>query len=220
MDYFQVISLGIFPFLFVFIGLEMGRRGVENWILRKYYHILQYGLLALDGVIIESAYEIILSVALFFSIAIVLTLLTSFDVNSIIKSGVRDGENYLALQINNGLTIVISILILFLLGRWVFVLTTLVLALGDGLGELIGRPFGRIKYKLLSTKSVLGSLAVMLGALTSLILVNYLFDLLISPTILILYAIFYTISEAVAFTATDNLFLHGVSIAIYYIRQI
>jgi len=220
MGHFQVISLGIIPFLFVFIGLEMGKRGMKNWILRKYYHILLYGLLALDGIILESAYEIILSIALFFSIALALTLLTSFDFNSIIKSGVRDGEKYLALQINNGLTIVISILILFLLGRWVFVLTTLVLALGDGLGELIGRPFGRIKYKLLSTKSVIGSLAVLLGALTSLFIVNYLFDLSISLTILILYAISYTISEAVAFTATDNLFLHGVSIAIYYIQQI
>lgn len=212
------LLLGGLPFLFILIGKRLERWGAPGWGLRKYYHIVLYGLLGIYAVIHPTLLSMGYSLGIFVLLNAVLTLFTSYDINAIIKSGVREGEDPITLQVNNALTLFFIVLILLLFQRWVFVLSSFVLAFGDGMGEVMGRPFGRVTFNVFNRKSILGSLAVMAGSGASLLFVNTHYALGISAPVIFAYAAGFTVLEMVAYSFTDNLLIQLASVGIYYLQ--
>ncbi len=212
------LLLGGLPFVFILIGKRLERRGIPGWGLRKYYHIVLYGLLGIYAVIHPTLQSMGYSLGTFVLLNVVFTLFTSYDINTVIRSGVRDGESPMTLQVNNALTLFFIILILIFFQRWVFVLSSFVLAFGDGMGEVMGRPFGRVTFHVFNRKSILGSLAVMAGSGASLLFVNTHYALGISIPVIFAYAVGFTVLEMVAYSFTDNLFIQLASVGIYYLQ--
>ncbi len=212
------LLLGGLPFLFILIGKRLESWGAPGWGLRKYYHIVLYGLLGIYAVIHPTLLSMGYSLGIFVLLNAVLTLFTSYDINAIIKSGVREGEDPITLQVNNALTLFFIVLILLLFQRWVFVLSSFVLAFGDGMGEVMGRPFGRVTFNVFNRKSILGSLAVMAGSGASLLFVNTHYALGISAPVIFAYAAGFTVLEMVAYSFTDNLLIQLASVGIYYLQ--
>jgi dolichol kinase len=84
-------------------------------------------------------------------------------------------------------------------------------AIGDGLGEFIGKPFGKRKYRITAPKSLEGSLGVFLGSFVGAILA---FGVLGSESItgwillvIILASLIAMIIEAVSISFLDNILM-------------
>ena len=110
---------------------------------------------------------------------------------------------------------VLIVYVLFLDKPYVFTAAFLSVSLGDGLGEMIGRPYGKIKYRIFEERSLEGSIAVFLGTAAS-IFVALAVNKMIAVDIwwkIIVIALIGTIVEACNYRFMDNVTL-PVSIAI------
>jgi dolichol kinase len=96
-----------------------------------------------------------------------------------------------------------------LLGRSAFpaAAALLALALGDGVGGLVGRVWGRHRYRVpwAKTKSVEGSVAVATFAALGTVIAGRWFGAPLSPTLVLGAGLAAAVAEAVAPRATDNL---------------
>jgi phytol kinase len=82
-------------------------------------------------------------------------------------------------------------------------------ALGDGLGEFIGKPYGKHKFKITANKSVEGSIAVFFGSFIGAILTLFLFNMFTVQIFLwvILTSFVAMVIEAVSFSFLDNVLM-------------
>lgn len=93
------------------------------------------------------------------------------------------------------------------------------LALGDGLGDFIGKRIGSHRYKFpwMKGRSIEGSLAVFFGAFIAGILTNIFFSPPLSLSKIILNAILVSIIEALSPSHLDNVFIPiGSAFFLYY----
>ena len=127
----------------------------------------------------------------------------------------REGEHKWLMVANTAVTTSTSILYygyLSLLG-WDYPIVVICgifsMSIGDGLGEVVGRPFGRYKFRIFSEKSVEGSLAVFLGSFISFV-TGALFTYRISVNvvlILLLLAFVTMVIEMSSWLFLDNVIL-------------
>jgi dolichol kinase len=83
----------------------------------------------------------------------------------------------------------------------------LALALGDGLGGLVGRRWGRTQYRLpwAKSKTVEGSLAVAFSSAAGIVLAGWRFGVAAGPGLLLVGAVAAATTEAVSPRSADNL---------------
>lgn len=101
----------------------------------------------------------------------------------------------------------------------IFALTAMgILGFGDGLAPLFGKRFGKHKFKILSEKSIEGSLAFLVFGFIGALIFNSLFGIKIDLQFFIIVTIFTTIIEAISPKDLDNLLIPiavGFAILLY-----
>ncbi|MHA2503257.1 MAG: diacylglycerol/polyprenol kinase family protein [Candidatus Kariarchaeaceae archaeon] len=200
------IPLALLLFAFVLRGRE-----VENWVIRKYVHSVGLFAAGLYGAFIESLIEILVLAALLIVFGLLLSLPPIYFIQELTSMATRDGESQILVTVNGFSTFfgVVILVAVFFDIKWIFLASVYSVALGDGLGEFIGKPYGRHKYKIFSNKSIEGSLGVLLGSI-----LGGLFSLLIfnvfTPQyfgLIILASFVVTIVEAFSVLFLDNLLM-------------
>ncbi|MBY8999762.1 MAG: hypothetical protein KGD64_02505, partial [Candidatus Heimdallarchaeota archaeon] len=115
--------------------------------------------------------------------------------------------------------VVLLVYVLFLDKPYVFTAAFLSVSLGDGLGEMIGRPYGKIKYKIFEERTLEGSTAVFFGTAISIFValaVNKMLLVDIWWKILVI-ALIGTLVEACNYRFIDNVTLPAVIALMMYL---
>ncbi len=132
-------------------------------------------------------------------------------VQNLIRMGTRQDQTEFETFYNSVFTIITAFILLFLTldHRWIFMAAMMSVALGDGLGEFIGKPYGKHKFKITANKSVEGSIAVFFGSFVGGVLTLFLFDVFTSQIFLlvILTSIVAMVIEAMSFSFFDNVLM-------------
>ncbi|MHA1911444.1 MAG: hypothetical protein ACTSYA_07095 [Candidatus Kariarchaeaceae archaeon] len=167
----SIIDLIIIEALAYFVFIVAGiihARGYPNWAVRKWIHVAGLTLWAYLAVQ-YSLFEVLIQVIVFAIILLILSAVPSIKFAFFyISIGKREDESSIEAFANPIITGATIFTILFLTSEMIFIAATLALAWGDGLGEIIGRPFGKHKYYIpfhpqKHTKSFEGSTSVFIG---------------------------------------------------------
>ena len=144
----------------------------EKWQVRKIGHMLVHFLIAFAPYLFSYAISIIIALVIIGIILIITSLIPPINfLQRVYFECTREGEKVIELVLNTIATAFALLLILFVFADNLHIFTAAVLtvSLGDGMGEIIGRPYGRIKYKIFSEKSLEGSIFVFIGAFVSIV---------------------------------------------------
>ncbi len=178
--------------LFVFVGAFIAVAALstvfilkamkfEKWQVRKLGHMLIHFIIAFFPYMFSYMISIITSIVIVSLFVILISLIPPIRyLQRVYIECTREGEKVIELVINSIATAFAVLLILFVFADKLYIFTAamLTVSLGDGMGEMIGRPYGRIKYKIFSEKSLEGSIFVFVGTFIS-ILVSFAFHSLL-----------------------------------------
>ena len=220
-DYLKIIILVLFPLAFLFIPYYLNRINAPPWVVRKFIHSVGLSIVAVYGGFLEELNEILITLAILLVIVLLLSLIPSFKMlQNLIEMGTRRGESQKESMMNTTLTMVVSFSLLIILNdyRWIFMASMFSVALGDGLGEFIGKPFGKHKYKIFAPKSLEGSLGVFIGTLIGVVTTYLIFGLFTYSIawVLLLVALVAMMVEALSISVIDNLALPSISALLLY----
>ncbi len=208
-----VIVGNIIIYSLFFLNMYLSEK-IPVWITRKIGHISLHFFLAFFPYFFVNLFDFIIFLALLIFMGFFLSFTTKFwFISKIIFCNTRNmnGETSREFALNAFLTSLGAIIIFLLFHNQLYIYTAslLSLSLGDGFGELIGRPFGTIKFTILSEKSLIGTVAVFLGIFLSLIIafvINTLFSFSIIYKLFII-ALVGTTAELFNYKYLDNLFV-------------
>ena len=194
----------------------------EPWQVRKLSHMLLHCVLAFFPYFFDNLFDLIVTLSITMFLLLVFSLIPKirFVPNLIIKC-TREGDKNSEMVFNSVLT-GIAVLIIFVLTlerTYIFTAAFLTVSLGDGLGEMIGRPYGKIKYKIFKERSLEGSLSVFIGTAIS-ISVTLAFNVMLDITALwkiIVIAVVGTIVEACNYKFLDNITLPSIVALLMYL---
>ena len=170
--------------LFVFVGVFIAFAALstvfilkalkfEKWQVRKLGHMIVFFVIAFFPYLFTYMISLIASIAIVGIIVIIVSLIPPLRfLQRVYVECTREGEKVIELVINSIATAFAVLLILFVFADKLYIFTAAILtvSLGDGMGEMIGRPYGRLKYKIFSERSLEGSLAVFIGTFISIII--------------------------------------------------
>lgn len=184
---------------------------MRPWFIRKLIHTCGLTIMGIYGSLLTTLDDIILIVGIVLAILGILTIIPQIQIlQKLISMGTREGQTEKESTINTVFTTisVFALLIVFIDTRWLFLAGVLSVGWGDGLGEFIGRPFGKHKFKIISEKSVEGSFGVFLGTFLGIIFAILLLDpfeiSMFVITISLVSAIAASIVEALSISFIDN----------------
>ncbi|MHA1408609.1 MAG: hypothetical protein ACTSSG_14685 [Candidatus Heimdallarchaeaceae archaeon] len=144
-----------------------------KWQVRKIGHMIVHFVAAFLPYMFHNVFDIIVTILIVLGLLVLISLLPKIRfIPRIYDECTREGENIRDLVINSLLTsVTVAALFLWLQKEHMYIYTAAVLSvsLGDGMGEMIGRPFGKIRYKIFETRTLEGSIAVFIGIYISLI---------------------------------------------------
>ena len=148
---------------------------LERWQIRKIGHMIVNCVAAFYPYLYGNFYDLLISVSIAIGVLLILSAIPKLHVlQRIFKMCSRDENFPWELFINAVLMGIVMISIAWFSAYkdslFIFTAAYLSVSFGDGLGEMIGRPFGKIKYKIFSEKSLEGSIAVFLGSFVGLII--------------------------------------------------
>ena len=197
--------------------------GLERWQIRKTGHMIVNAVAAFYPLLFDSFFDLLISLAIAIGILLILSAIPPIRYLQRIFTMCSRKENFpWELFINAIFMGITMILILWFFRENIFVFTAAYLAvsLGDGFGEMIGRPFGRIKYKIFSDKSLEGSLAVFLGSFIGLIIACGTNDAMLGEVgvwwKILVVALIAMVVEAFSFSFSDNVTLPAaVAVSLY-----
>jgi dolichol kinase len=135
------------------------------------------------------------------------------DVKTVaLSAGTREGGSMLQTFLVSVLTLIAFaiVFLLFINVPAIFVSSILAVSWGDGAGEVVGRPLGRHKFHVWrgKTKSLEGSLAVMIMTFIAVILAFFLFPEAVSIDRLLITAFVVSLAvsivEIICVSGTDN----------------
>ncbi len=198
------------PYLTILSALYFAKREYPAWVVRKTIHVfglinasLIAGLNTLFDAIVISVLFMVTFLGISFS---GIAPLYQF----LVDKGTRDGESKAISYLNSMLTVLVGLIIMliFVEENWIFMSSMLSIAIGDGMGEVIGRTLGRHPYRIIRPKTVEGSLGVYFGTLVALF-VPYLYVFgSVSYTVVWIFLIVslgVVILEAFSWAFLDNL---------------
>ena len=170
--------------LFVFIGTTIILASLcivfilkllkfQKWQVRKLGHMLVHFVLAFFPYMYSYMISLIVTVIIVLVLAGIISLIPQIRfIQRLYRECTREGERIIELVINSISTAFAILLILFVFADKLYIFTAalLTVSLGDGMWEMIGRPYGRIKYKIFSERSLEGSLFVFIGTFLSIVI--------------------------------------------------
>jgi len=199
--------------------------GCKRWQIRKIGHMILHIVVAFFPYFFNNLFDIYVSVGLALGLFLILSAIPQVQLlQRIFKMCSREETNPWELFFNSIFTAVTLLVLLWFLKDqnllFIFTAAYLTMSLGDGLGEMIGRPFGRIKYKIFSEKSLEGSLAVFVGtaiAITISLAVN---SMIMLPGVwwkILVTAVVGAVVEAFSYRFLDNATLPGFTALMLYL---
>jgi len=218
---FVVVSL-IVVFLTLSSVYLFAYLNYKPWQVRKLSHMILHAVLAFFPYFINNLFDLIITLSITMALLLVLSLIPQIQfVPKIIEKCTREGDKNMQLVMNITLTsiAVLIVYVLFLDKPYVFTAAFLSVSLGDGLGEMIGRPYGKIKYHIFEERSLEGSIAVFVGTAIS-IFVALAVNKLIAVDIwwkIIVIALIGTIVEACNYRFIDNVTLPAIIALMMYL---
>ncbi len=196
--------------------------GLERWQIRKIGHTILNTVAAFIPYLFTNIFDLFLALIITIGTLLLFSLIPQIRIlQRIFFLCSRNDNSPWELFINSTLMGAVMLLILWFFQDNLFVFTAayLTVSLGDGLGELIGKPFGSIKYKILSEKSLEGSLGVLFGSLLGITIALAVNSMLGWPGVwwkIIVVAVISMIVEALSFSFIDNITLpSSVTLALY-----
>ena len=162
-----IIALATLSTVFVLKAMKF-----EKWQVRKLGHMLVHFVLAFFPYMFSYMISIIASIIIVTVFVAIISLIPPLRfLQRVYIECTREGEKVIELVLNTIITAFAVLLILFVFYDKLYIFTAAVLtvSLGDGMGEIIGRPYGRIRYKIFSEKSLEGSIFVFIGTFVSIL---------------------------------------------------
>ena len=192
--------------------------GLERWQIRKIGHMIVNAVAAFYPLLFTNFFDLLISLAVAIGVLLILSAIPPIWFLQRIFTMCSRKENFpWELFINAILMGITMLLILWFFKEeerlFVFTAAYLTVSLGDGLGEMIGRPFGKLKYKIFNQKSVEGSLAVFVGTFIGLIIAFGTYQMLVLSGVwwkIVVVTIIAMIIEAFSFSFIDNVTLPAV----------
>ena len=210
LSFYNYLFWILFPYVTIIIAALAARREYPPWVVRKIIHI--FGLITVSLIVGLNTFLDAFIIATIFSL---LFLLLSFSgilplYQFLVDKGTRDGESKNIAYLNSMLTVLVGLILMmiFVENVWIFMASMLSIAIGDGLGEVIGRTLGHHPYKIIRHKTIEGSIAVFLGTVIALVSPYLLAFGAISFGIIWIFlfvALGVTILEALSWAFTDNI---------------
>ncbi|MCK4896215.1 MAG: hypothetical protein KAS47_05360, partial [Candidatus Heimdallarchaeota archaeon] len=133
-----------------------------EWLTRKSGHIFLSVTLAFLPIWMTNLFDFVIIFALLMAIVIITSLIPQIKmITRVYEGNLREGEKPLFFSISIALFIVTMFIVLFVFREMEYIIMAayLAVAIGDGAGEMIGKPLGKIKYKVFVEKSLEGSIA-------------------------------------------------------------
>ncbi len=199
--------------------------GFKRWQIRKIGHIILHAVVAFFPYFFDNLFDIYVSVLLALGLFLILSAIPQVQyLQRIFKMCSREETNPWELFFNSIFTgITLLVLLWFFKDQdllFVFTASYLTMSLGDGLGEMIGRPFGKIKYKIFSEKSLEGSLAVFAGTVIAVTISLAVNSMIMLPGVwwkILVTGVVGAVIEALSFKFLDNATLPGIIALMLYL---
>ena len=139
------------------------------WVTRKSVHFLGGTFIAFMAPLFHSFLSIIISISAFLLIFLVLIFSSKFEIMKeyFVLRDCRENERRFAFLINSTLTLLsmFSIFIIFNDYPGIFTASVLVVSWADTFGEVIGRSFPFVEYKIVNKKTISGSITIFIFCL-------------------------------------------------------
>jgi dolichol kinase len=212
LDIVLIIMVDALAFASIAVSCVLASRGHEKWIPRKFTHVAISSIIALALPFYSSFTGPALTIAVFV-VGLFGSSLFGFHASDIaLSAGTRDEGSKMQTFLAASLAVIAfaAVFLFFMSVPFIFVSSILAVSWGDGAGEVVGRPFGRHKFHVWrgKTKSVEGSLAVMVMTFAGVIVAFLLFPFAIALEKLLLAAVVVSLAvsaaEVLCVSWTDN----------------
>ncbi|NPD88479.1 MAG: hypothetical protein HGN29_07135 [Asgard group archaeon] len=165
-----VLSFIILNLVFLFKALKL-----PKWRVRKLGHMILHLFLAFFPYFSENIFDVIVTIVIISSLLLLVSAIPKLSfIQRILDDCTREGEKKYNLILNTFSSAFALFVVFFAFAYrdmvYIYTIAVLAVALGDGLGEMIGRPYGRIKYKIFVERSVEGSFFVFFGTFIGVII--------------------------------------------------
>ncbi|RLG13059.1 hypothetical protein DRN69_06205 [Candidatus Pacearchaeota archaeon] len=221
-----LVLLSILGLAILFLSsFLLSKTKLSSWRKRKLDHISFLLYIGALRALNSNFYDILAIFLISVLIVGILSIIPSVKLfDFFVSKDHRIDEPKKELSVNIILTALMLIYVFFITldVPFAFVGGIMVLSLGDGMGELVGRSFGKSKIIRNYTKTIEGSLAVFLGSLTALTITYYIYQISIIENFIVIFllAIFATVLEFICKNLFDNLCIPLlISISIYALNM-
>jgi dolichol kinase len=201
MDITLIILVDALAFVSISVSCILASRGHEKWIPRKFTHVAISSLIALALPVYSSLTGPLLTIGIFL-VGLFGSSLFGLNVSDLaLSAGTRDDGSKVQTFLAAFLALVAfaAVFLSFMSIPFIFVSSILAVSWGDGAGEVVGRPYGRHKFHVWrgKTKSVEGSLAVMIMTFVGISVAFLLFPYYITLEKLLLAAVLVSVAVSV-----------------------
>jgi dolichol kinase len=202
LDLILIIVVDALAFVSIAVSCVLASRGYEKWIPRKFTHVTISSMIAVALPIYSSLTGPTLTIV-FFLVGLFGSSVFGVHVSDLaLSAGTRDEGNKVQTFLAASLALIAfcAVFLFFMSVPFIFVSSILAVSWGDGAGEVVGRPLGKHKFHVWrgKTKSVEGSLAVMVMTFAGVIVAFLLFPFSITLEKLLLAAVVVSVAVSVA----------------------
>jgi dolichol kinase len=202
MDIDLIILVDVLAFASISVSCVLASQGHKKWISRKFTHVAISSIIALALPVYSSLTGPLLTIGIFL-IGLFGSSLLGLNVSDLaLSAGTRDDGSKVQTFLAAFLALIAfaAVFLSFMSIPFIFVSSILAVSWGDGAGEVVGRPFGRHKFHVWrgKTKSIEGSLGVMIMTFVGISVAFVLFPFSITLEKLIMAAVVVSLAVSVA----------------------
>ncbi|MCK5304764.1 MAG: hypothetical protein KAJ72_05905 [Candidatus Heimdallarchaeota archaeon] len=208
-------------YLEFWLPFVLKRLKFPEWLTRKSGHTSLSVTLALLPIWMTNLFDFVVTFFTLLAIVIITSFIPQIKmITRVYEGNLREEEKSLFFTISTVLSIVTLWTVMFVFhdSKYIIMAAFLALAIGDGAGEMIGKPLGKIKYKIFVEKSLEGSIAVFVGIALSIVISFAVYDLMTISNLwkIIVVAIIGTGAEALTYAGLDNITVPiSVAVSLY-----
>ena len=205
---FVIAFTSVFYFAF-WTPLLPKKLGAPIWLARKTSHLVVNSIIALLPYFMTNLFDFIVTFFILLGCVIITSVIPQIRmIKRVYANNLREEEQSKFFTISLILSILTLWLLIFVLHEHphIFTAAYFSLAIGDGLGEVIGKPFGKIHYKIFTEKTIEGSIAVFAGIGFSIALSFAIYNTISITYVWIIFvaAVLGTLVEALNYIGIDN----------------
>jgi dolichol kinase len=202
LDIALIVLVDALVFASILVSCLLASRGHKKWMSRKFTHVAISSTIAMALPIYDNLTGPILTIVIFLVGFFGSSLFGVHASDLALSAGTRDEgsktQTFLAASL--ALIAFAAVFFFFVSVPFIFVSSILAVSWGDGAGEVVGRPLGKHKFHIWrgKTKSVEGSLAVMVMTFVGVIVAFLLFPFSIELGKLLLAAVVVSLAVSAA----------------------